>query len=75
MWNRKSRRLLFVALTVGSLFAEGVSGGCWNVGTKTFMSSIQPCGIFNCSGTLFNGAISLCGQPGNSADDIVKGCP
>lgn len=75
MLKRKSAMLMVVALTVGSLFAMGVEGGCWNLGTQAFMESLVPCGIFNCTGTLFGGAISLCGVPGNPADDVVAGCP
>lgn len=75
MLKKKSAIMMVVAVTVGSLFAPGVAGGCWNVGTGAFMTSLNPCGIFNCSGTLFGGAISLCGVPGDPTDDVVAGCP
>lgn len=70
MLKKKSAVLVFVAMTMGSLFAQGVQGGCWNIGTSAFMNSIQPCGIFNCSTGLFGGALQLCGTT-----KVVVGCP
>lgn len=73
--KKKSAVLVFVAMVVGSTFVQGAGGGCWNIGTNAFMTSIRPCGIFNCSTGLFGGAINLCGVPGDPADDVVVGCP
>ncbi len=75
MLTKKHRILMFAAVTIGALFVQGVEGGCWNIDTQALMTSIQPCAIFNCTTGLFGGAINLCGQPGNPADDVVTGCP
>jgi hypothetical protein len=62
-------------MTVSSLFGMGYGGGCYNLASQGLTDMIVPCGIFDCSGGLLGGAISLCGVAGNPNDDIVAGCP
>jgi hypothetical protein len=74
MFKKKTALLMVLSLTVGTFFAQGVEGGCWNIGTQTLMTSIQPCGILFCGGPILGGAVDLCG-PAGPAGDIVVGCP
>jgi hypothetical protein len=75
MFTMRRARWLALAMTVSSLFGVGYGGGCYNLGTQGAVDALVPCGIWDCSGPILGGAISLCGQPGNPNDDIVAGCP
>jgi hypothetical protein len=75
MFTMRRVRWLVLAITMSSLLGMGYGGGCYTLGLQAGVDALVPCGIFDCSGPILGGAISLCGQPGNPADDVVAGCP
>jgi len=71
MLSKRSRFLAALALCIGSLFATGYDGGCYNLATQSIMDSIVPCAIFDCTGGLLGGAINPC----NPLNPVFNGCP
>ncbi len=75
MFRKRPWFLTAAAVLMGSMMAVGFGGGCYTLGAQVAMDSIQPCGIFNCTNGILNGAINPCGQVNNKADDVFNGCP
>jgi hypothetical protein len=73
MLARRFRLRTVLAVCIGTLFsfAIGYDGGCYNIATKSVMSSIVPCQIFDCVNGFLGGAINPC----NPLSPVFNGCP
>ncbi len=73
MFTKRSRLRAVLAVCMGTLFAFaiGYDGGCYNIASQSFMDSIVPCAVFDCSGGMLGGAINPC----NPLNPVFNGCP
>ena len=71
MFTKRSRLLAALAVCMGSLFAIGYDGGCYNLITQSATRSIVPCQIFDCVNGFLGGAINPC----NPLNPVFNGCP